>query len=150
MFIPYLNFDGTAADAMTFYCELFGGENLVLMTFGEFPDMLPPELADNEDAKKRIVNADFRHAGGRLMASDYLPGWDPKPQAGFAVNHFAASRAEAERIFTALSEGGQVGMPFADVMWCDGFGMCKDRFGTAWMIGGPEPQWGADGEIPDA
>lgn len=139
MFIPYLNFDGTTEAAMRFYCDVFGGENLGIMTFGDFPDMLPPDLKDDPEAQRRAVNASFSHAGGRLMASDYLPGWDARPQAGCAVSHFAASRAEAERIFAALSQGGTVGMPFGDVGWADGFGMVTDRFGTSWMIGGPEP-----------
>lgn len=145
MFIPYLNFDGTAEEAMTFYCELLGGENFNVMTFGEFPDMLPPDLRDDPEAQRRAVNISFTQGDGRLMASDIPPGWPAKPQAGFAVSHFAASRTEAERIFAALSDGGEVGMPFGDVMWCDGFGMCTDRFGTSWMIGGPEPDWSQQG-----
>lgn len=142
MFIPYLNFDGTTEAAMRAYCDIFGGDNLAILKFGDFPDMLPPDLKDSADAQARVVNASFTHAGGRLMASDYLPGWDAAPQAGVAISHFAASRAEAQRIFDALADGGEVGMPFSDVMWADGFGMVKDRFGTSWMIGGPEPTFG--------
>ena len=142
MFIPYLNFDGSTEAAMRAYCDIFGGENLTIMRFGDFPDMLPPDLKDDENARARVVNASFTHAGGRLMASDHLPGWAAAPQAGFAVSHFATSRAEAQRIFAALADGGAVDMPFQDVMWADGFGMVKDRFGTNWMIGGPEPAFG--------
>lgn len=142
MFIPYLNFDGTAEEAMNFYCDLFGGEDLGIMTFGDVPDMLPANLKTDPGARARVVNASFTHAGGRLMASDYLPGWEAKPQASVAIGHFAASRAEAERIFTGLAEGGEVAMPFGDVLWADGFGMVTDRFGTSWMIGGPEPAFG--------
>ncbi len=140
MFIPYLNFDGTAEAAMRFYCDLFGGKDLTITRFGDVPDMLPPDLTESDDARARVVNANFTHAGGRLMASDYLPGWDAPPQAGFAVSHFAASRAQAQRIFDALAEGGDVTMPFQDVLWADGFGMVRDRFATSWMIGGPEPR----------
>ncbi|MCB1328589.1 MAG: VOC family protein [Maritimibacter sp.] len=139
MFIPYLFFDGTTEEAMRVYCEAFAGEDLGIMTFGDVPDMLPANLKTDPEARARVLHASFTHAGGRLMASDYLPGWDAKPQAGCAVTHFAASRTEAERIFTALSEDAVVEMPFGDVLWADGFGMLKDRFGTSWMIGGPEP-----------
>lgn len=138
MFIPYLTFDGTAEEAMRAYCDIFGGEDLGILTFGDVPDMLPANLKSDPEARARVLNASFTHAGGRLMASDYLPGWDAKPQAGCAVTHFAASRAVAERIFAALAEGGEVAMPFDDVLWADGFGMLTDRFGTSWMIGGPE------------
>ncbi len=142
MFIPYLNFDGTAEAAMRFYCDLFGGSDLGIMKFGDFPDMLPPDLKDDETARGRVVNASFTHAGGRLMASDYLPGWEAAAHAGVAISHFAETRTEAQRVFEALSEGGSVGMHFGDVIWADGFGMLKDRFGTSWMIGGPEPSRG--------
>ena len=44
------------------------------------------------------------------------------------------SKEEADRIFTALSEGGQVEMPIADQVWGDYYGSLKDRFGVHWMV----------------
>jgi len=42
--------------------------------------------------------------------------------------------AEAERLFNALSENGNVSMPFQKTFWSPGFGMCVDQFGIPWMI----------------
>ena len=42
--------------------------------------------------------------------------------------------SEGERIFNALSEGGEVKMPFSKTFWAAGFGMCIDRFGIPWMV----------------
>ncbi len=43
---------------------------------------------------------------------------------------------EAEDIFNALAEGGQISMPFSDTFWAKKFGMVTDRFGIPWVING--------------
>lgn len=134
-FVPYLNFDGTTTEAMTFYAKVFDADDLQIFRFGDAEPTegmeVPPDYAD------RAMNATLTLGDQRLMASDYPPGMPPETQAGVSVAHTAASRARAEEIYAALSEGGEVTMPFGDVFWADGFGMCKDRFGTHWMVGGP-------------
>jgi PhnB protein len=50
------------------------------------------------------------------------------------VSHSAADEHAAERIFAALSEGGEVIMPLGPTFWAPLFGMCTDRFGTGWMV----------------
>ena len=42
----------------------------------------------------------------------------------------------AERVFTALADGGTIQMPFQPTFWAEKFGMCTDRFGTPWVING--------------
>ena len=42
--------------------------------------------------------------------------------------------AEAERLFRALAENGQVQMPIQETLWAARFGMCVDRFGISWLI----------------
>ena len=44
------------------------------------------------------------------------------------------SRAEADRVFAALSAGGSVEMPIEDAPWGDYYGSCQDKFGTRWMV----------------
>ena len=44
------------------------------------------------------------------------------------------SDTEAERIFAALSEGGEVFMPMEDTFFASRFGQLRDRFGLNWMI----------------
>ena len=44
------------------------------------------------------------------------------------------SRNEADRVFQALSAGGQVEMAMADQPWGDYYGSLGDRFGIHWMI----------------
>ena len=45
-----------------------------------------------------------------------------------------ASEAEADRLFNALGEDGQVQMPIGKTFFSPRFGMVADRFGVSWMI----------------
>lgn len=44
------------------------------------------------------------------------------------------SDAEAERIFSALAEGGEVFMPMQETFFATRFAQLRDRFGINWMI----------------
>jgi PhnB protein len=44
------------------------------------------------------------------------------------------SQAEAERVFAALADGGQVWMPLTKTFWSACFGMVADQFGVGWMV----------------
>jgi PhnB protein len=68
-----------------------------------------------------------------LMASD-APPEHQAPRKGFSVNINAATAAEADRVFSALAEGGTVQMPIQETFWAHRFGMLVDRFGTPWMV----------------
>jgi PhnB protein len=72
-----------------------------------------------------------------LLGSDFPPGWEGDPQKAVSISHIGATVAEAERVFAALAEGGEVIMTFQPTFWSDGFGMLKDRFGTHWMVAAP-------------
>ena len=53
---------------------------------------------------------------------------------GITVTLGVDEPADAERIFSALAEGGTVQMPIQQTFWAARFGMLTDRFGTPWMI----------------
>ena len=56
------------------------------------------------------------------------------------VSYDAVDGAEAKRVFDALAEGGNVTQPLQPTFFSEAFGMCVDRFGTPWMIVGPQTQ----------
>lgn len=139
---PYLNFDGNCAEAFAFYAQVFGGTIVHQSSFAEAPaDAGMPPLP--EAARSRIMHVHLQFNGQSLMGSDALPaapGQDPascggyeRPQ-GLWVSIQAADVAEGRRLFDALSQGGQIAMPFAATFWSPGFGMARDRFGTPWMV----------------
>lgn len=130
---PYLIFDGNCAQAMRFYENVLGAKLEALMTFGESPGC--ENMA--ADVKGRIMHARLTIDGHPLMASDGLP--EHGPWKGFHNVSLALTYAttdEAQRIFAALADGGQVRMPMQPTFWADAFGMLTDRFGLEWMVNG--------------
>lgn len=129
---PYLNFNGTCAEAFRFYTKVLGGKDLQIMTFGDIPpgEEAPP-MAESE--KGLVMHARFTVGDVAIMGSDAPGGRYNKPQ-GLSVSIGVDTPDEAERIFVALAEGGDIGMPIGETFWAKRFGMVKDRFGTPWMV----------------
>ena len=125
----HLNFNGQCAEAFKFYEQLLGGQITFSMTWGEMPgaDQFPTEL------HSRIMHASIKVGDGTLMGADSPPDRYQKPTGMNVALHFK-DKAESERIFNALAEGGEVQMPFEKTFWSPGFGMCVDRFGIPWMV----------------
>jgi PhnB protein len=134
----YLNFPGTTDEALRLYESVFGTRVVFRQTFGEstfIPDV--PEHAKGKVMHAQLPITDAVH----LMASDAVPGFGPPLQVGnnFHVSIVAKDKAEADRAFALLSEGGKVDMPLANAPWGPYFGMCLDRFGVHWMVSLPTP-----------
>ena len=125
----YLNFDGTCAEAFRLYERVLGGKITMMQTFGESP--MAAQAAP--ETKDRIIHVRLAVGDQVLMGSDAPPPYFEKAQ-GFSVSIGIDDPAEAERIFTALSEGGEVRMALQKTFWAGRFGMCVDRFGTPWMV----------------
>ncbi|VXB12300.1 conserved hypothetical protein [Luteimonas sp. 9C] len=126
---PYLYFDGRCAEALQAYAALLGGA-LMLMSYADGPP--PPDGA--VPAPERIMYGHLPIGAQFLMASDVPPGM-PLPAAPHAfVNLGVDTDADAERIFAALSEGGDVRVAMTDTFFAHRFGMVVDRFGTGWMV----------------
>jgi len=129
---PYLFFDGRCEEAITFYRKTVGAEVIMLMRFKESPEphqpgMLPP------GAENKVMHAAFRVGDSTVLASDGRCMGKPNFQ-GFALSLTVANEAEAERVFKALSDGGQVQMAMTKTFFSPRFGMVADRFGVAWMV----------------
>ncbi len=135
----YLTFDGNCAEAMRFYERTLGGKLETLMTFGESP------MADQcpAGAEDRVMHARLNLGDRALMASDAMVDQPYEGMKNVSLTLLYSTVAEAERIFGVLAEGGQITMPFQKTFWSQGFGMVVDRFGTPWMVNGPEAGGGA-------
>ena len=126
---PYLNFDGTCAEAFRLYHRVLGGTITIMQTHGESP-MKAHVAAEWHD---RVLHIRLEFGNGfALMGSDAPPDHFA-PAQGMSVS-INVPFAEGERIFRELSKDGQVTMPFQKTFWAAGFGMFVDRFGTPWMI----------------
>ena len=107
---PYLFFDGRCEEAIEFYRRTLGAEVTMLMRFKESPE--PPRPAWSRPASEnKVMHASLRIGETTVMASDGRLHGEAELPGLLAVAHGAAHEAEAERLFAALADGGQVQMP---------------------------------------
>jgi len=134
---PYLFFGGRCEEALAFYRQAIDAQVVMMMRFRDAPDPPPPgAVASGSD--DRVMHAELRIGPTTIMASDGA-GFEPPGFQGFSLFIAAADAAEAERLFTALSQDGQVTMPLGPTFFSPAFGMLRDRFGVGWMVGVPAP-----------
>ena len=132
----YLNFQRETEAAFTFYKSVFGTEFDGIARFGDIPPM--EGMPGPSDADKNLIaNIQLPITGGHiLMGSDVPESMGMTLTQGNNVYIMVRpdTRAEADRLFTDLSDGGSVEMPMAIQFWGDYFGSFVDKFGVHWMI----------------
>jgi PhnB protein len=126
---PYLDFNGRCEEAIEFYRRALGAEVTGIHRFKD----APPDPQMCAAAADKIMHATLRIGENTLMASDGHCTGSPSFQ-GFSLAINTPNLDEAEKVFTALSDGGQVQMPLAKTFFSPGFGMLSDRFGVNWMV----------------
>jgi PhnB protein len=131
---PYLFFDGRCEEAIAFYRRTLGAEVEMMMRFKDSPQ--PPPGASPANADK-VMHASLRIGDSTVLASDGHCSGQPSFQ-GFALSLTANDAGEAERMFGALADGGEVRQPLTKTFFSPSFGMLADRFGVAWMIYVPQ------------
>ncbi len=130
---PHINFNGNAEEAFTFYKSVFGGEFSKLM---RFQDLAAHGIPVDEKEANKIMHIALPIGTSTLMANDVpaVLGHTNENENRSKIAVATESKAEADRIFTALSVGGQVEMEMSDSPWGGYFGMFRDRYGIEWMI----------------
>jgi PhnB protein len=138
----YLNFVRSTEEAFNFYKSVFGTEFIgPIARMGDAPAQ-EGQPAMSDDDKQLVMNVQLPILGGHL-----LMGSDAPESMGFQLNQgnnvYIAldpdSRAEADRLFAALSVGGKVEQPMQEMFWGDYFGSLVDRFGVQWLINCTSP-----------
>lgn len=125
----YLNFPGTCEQAMSFYEQHLGAKVLAKMHFADMnPKDLPPGL--NRDG---ILHARFTIGETVMMASDGPPE-RVQPMRSAYITLSVDSNEEAERIYAALTDGGEVFMALGETFFAHRFGQFRDKFGINWMV----------------
>ncbi len=132
---PYLFFGGRCEEALEFYRTAIGAEVELTMLYKDSPEPMPPGMLA-EDFENKVMHTSFRVGGTTVMASDGCSQEDTKFD-GFSLSLLVPTEADAQRAFSALSEGGSVRMPLAKTFWSPCFGMLADRFGLGWMVSVP-------------
>ena len=125
----YLFFDGRCEEALEFYKKTLGAKVEMMMRFKESPE--PHNCAPG--AENKIMHSCIRIGDTAVMASDGMAQGQPEFK-GFSLTINAKDEAEAERLFAALSAGGQVRQPLIKTFFSPKFGMLADKFGVGWMV----------------
>jgi PhnB protein len=133
-FIPYLHFNGNCEEAFNAYAKILSGQPPMFFRFGDSP----MAASVGPDWAQKIMHVTLIAAGQTLNGCDAPSPHFEQPQ-GFRVCLDLDDEAEAERVFTPLSEGGKVSMALQETFWAKRFAMFSDRFGTPWMINVSKP-----------
>jgi PhnB protein len=130
---PHINFNGNAEEAFNFYKSVFGGEFAKIM---RFKDLASTEFPVAEKEANKIMHIALPIGKNILMGNDVPESMgtvnENENRSKIAIS--AESREEADKLFSGLSEGGNIEMPISDSPWGSYFGMFRDKFGIEWMI----------------
>lgn len=133
----YLNFNRTTEAAFLFYREVFGREFVGdIARMGDVP-LMPGQPELSPDDKNLVM-----HVALPIFNNFMLMGTDASESMGFTltqgnnvyINLLPDTRAETDRLFAALADGGVVEMSMQEMFWGDYFGSLTDKFGVKWML----------------
>lgn len=130
---PYINFNGNAEEAFNFYKSVFGGE---FQTIVRFKDLEGPEFPVPEAEAQKIMRIVLPIGGNTLIANDVPASMGPvnENENRSKISVSTESRAEADKIFAGLTEGGATEMPMDESPWGTYFGMFRDKYGIEWTV----------------
>ena len=131
---PWINFNGNAEEAFTFYKSVFGGDFTKII---RFKDIASPEFQVPEAEAEKIMLITLPIGSSNVLMANDVPSFmgkvnENENRSKIAIT--AESYEEAERIFNGLSVGGAVEMPMADSPWGSYSGMFRDKYGIEWMV----------------
>lgn len=133
----YLNFAGTTEAAFSFYRSVFGTDFPgPLMRMRDVP-RAPGEPPLSEAAGNLVMHVMLPILGGHVLMGTDVPEsmrGDLVIGTNVSINLEPDTRAEADRLFAALSEGAKVSMPLQEMFWGGYFGYLTDKFGVKWMM----------------
>ncbi|WP_068496606.1 VOC family protein [Paenibacillus kribbensis] len=130
--IPYITMDGNAKEAIEFYEKALDAQQLFVQTFGEMPEN--PDFPIPAEVKGRIGHATLKVGETELMFSDTFPGSPFSSGNQVSICITTDSVEQAGKMFDALQQGGQVGMPLQETHFSPAYGNVTDKFGVTFQI----------------
>ena len=125
----HLNFGGNCEEAFQFYAKLLGGRITAMMRVSD----LPADSPAPSGSRDAVIHAALSVADVELIGNDVPPDHF-KPIRSSYLYLGVDSPEEADRVYAALAEGGEVSMPIAETFFATRFAQLRDRFGTLWTI----------------
>jgi uncharacterized glyoxalase superfamily protein PhnB len=128
----YLFFGGRCEEALDYYKKHLSAEVGAIMRHTDSPEPAPEGMLP-DGFESKVMHAEFTIGQTKLMASDgcgeVMTGSD-----GYRVALVVPTEADANRVYTALADGGKAEMPICKTFWSPAFGMVVDQFGIRWMV----------------
>lgn len=130
---PYINFNGNAEEAFTFYKSVFGGEFEKII---RFKDLEHSELPVSENEANKIMRIVLPIGENALLANDVpeIMGKVNENENRSKIAISAETKEEADKLFNGLSAGGTIEMPMDESPWGTYFAMFRDKYGIEWTI----------------
>lgn len=131
---PWINFNGNAEEAFTFYRSVFGGEFTKIV---RFKDLASAEFPVPENEANKIMTIALPIGKGNVLLANDVPEFmgrvnENENRSKIVVG--AESKQEADQIFNGLSAGGDVEGPIGDSPWGTYAGMFRDKYGIEWIV----------------
>ncbi len=131
---PHINFNGNAEEAFNFYKAAFGTEITKII---RFKDLASDEFPVAEKEADKLMHIELQIGkGSKLMGNDVpeILGKTNERENRSKIVITAESKEEADKLFNALSEGGEIEGPIGDTPWGSYFGCFRDKYGIEWII----------------
>lgn len=131
---PWVNFNGNAEEAFTFYKSVFGGEFTKVV---RFKDIASAEFKPAEKEENKIMYIALPIGKSNMLIGNDVPEIlgrvsERENRSKILVN--TESKEEADRVFTGLSSRGEVEGPMGDSPWGTYAGMFRDKYGIEWIV----------------
>jgi PhnB protein len=131
---PWINFNGNAEEAFTFYKSVFGSEFTKIV---RFKDLASAEFPVPEAEAEKIMFIALPISNGNVLKANDVPSFLGKVNENenrSKISVSAESKEEAEKLFNGLSAGGTVEGPMGDSPWGSYAGMFRDKYGIEWIV----------------
>lgn len=131
---PWINFNGNAEEAFTFYKSVFGGEFTKII---RFKDLASSEFPVPNDEANKLMYVALPIGKNNLLIANDVPefmGRVNENENRSKISVSAETREEADNVFNALSAGGEIEGPIGDGPWGTYAGMFRDKYGIEWIV----------------
>ena len=131
---PWINFNGNAEEAFTFYKSVFGGEFTKIVRFS---DLASEEFQVPEHEANKVMYIVLPIGKNNVLIANDVPEFmgrvnEAENRSKILVG--AESKEEADHVFNGLSAGGDVEGPIGDTPWGTYAGMFRDKYGIEWIV----------------
>ncbi|MEK7103175.1 MAG: VOC family protein [Patescibacteria group bacterium] len=130
----WINFNGNAEEAFTFYKSVFGGEFTKVI---RFKDLASPEFSVPEKEQNKLMLIALPIGKSNVLMANDVPeimGRVNENENRSKISITTESKEEADKLFNGLSAGGTIEGAMGDGPWGSYAGMFRDKYGIEWII----------------